>query len=270
MRNEQEILEKLHEKILLILDEIDRICSLHKINYFLDGGSALGAIRHNGFIPWDDDADVGMLREDYNKFIKACRNGALGSSFFLQSTFSESKYTDGFIRIRLNGTRCVIDYHRERGYRNLGIFVDIFPFDRVRIRNLRRLAFRKKLINFDTRLLSNKSCAYSELTSKKSKLAHLFINLLPKGFYVFLRKIHEHYLSSKNAKYCVSTYTSYSIEKKLFDVEVVESTIYHDFCDRKYRIVSQYDIFLKNIYGNYNVLPPKEKRIAHIPSEIEF
>ena len=62
-------LEKLHECLLLILDEIDRICCENNIPYFLDSGSALGAIRHGGFIPWDDDIDVGMLRENYDRFI---------------------------------------------------------------------------------------------------------------------------------------------------------------------------------------------------------
>ena len=123
-------LKDLQNSILSILIEIKRICEKHNLKYILYGGSCLGAVRHNGFIPWDDDADIAMPRKDYEKFIKLCKEGALESEFYLQD-FSEEEpnYYSPWIRIRKNNTLCVIQYHKDDGFRHLGVFVDIFPFD---------------------------------------------------------------------------------------------------------------------------------------------
>ncbi len=88
-----------------MLIEIDRICRENDIAYYLDGGTLLGAIRHDGFIPWDDDADIVMTRAEYGKFFKACQAGALDTDrFFLQDYTTDPEYRWGYAKLRRNGS----------------------------------------------------------------------------------------------------------------------------------------------------------------------
>ena len=120
----------LQKSIVPILVEIKRICEKHNLKYILYGGSCLGAVRHNGFIPWDDDADIAMPRDDYDLFIRLCEKGELNPSYSLQKySKDEPHYYSPWIRIRKNNTLCIIKHHKDDGFKNLGVFVDIFPFD---------------------------------------------------------------------------------------------------------------------------------------------
>ena len=117
---------KLHQCLLMIAKEIKRICDKNGIKYFLIGGSLLGAVRHNGFIPWDDDMDFGMLRADYDRFISVCEND-LKDEFLLCSINTEENYNRAFAKVRLKGT-FFPDQGQANGI-NSGIFVDVFPID---------------------------------------------------------------------------------------------------------------------------------------------
>ncbi len=125
---EEEFVAKIHEKLLQMLAEFDRICRKNNIKYILDGGSLLGAIRHKGFIPWDDDVDVAMLRKDYKRFIKACKKD-LNTELFTLDTIEVSKfYSYNFGKLKMNGT-----IWEEDGSENVkehkGLYIDIFPLD---------------------------------------------------------------------------------------------------------------------------------------------
>ena len=114
-------------KQLSILEEVDCICRKHAIPYWLDGGSLLGAVRHGGFIPWDDDIDLGMRLEDLKRFIQVAP-AELGENLFLQTPESDPSSKEPIIKIRdLNslylesGDNLAADYQK-------GLFIDIFPF----------------------------------------------------------------------------------------------------------------------------------------------
>lgn len=114
---------------LEILKEIDRICTKYNIQYWLEGGSMLGAVRHHGFIPWDDDLDIAMFREDYERFLKIAQK-ELKPEYFLQTHEIEREYPLFFAKVRKNNT-----YIEEECFLSLnfhkGIFVDIFPVDKL-------------------------------------------------------------------------------------------------------------------------------------------
>ena len=125
--SQRETLDCLHEELLKIMDDVDRICRKHGLNYYLYGGTLLGAVRHGGFIPWDDDVDIVMPRADYQKFGEICKK-ELSDRYFWQTCFSDPAYPMLFAKIRKNGT-----FVRERKWDNRkmhkGIYVDILPLD---------------------------------------------------------------------------------------------------------------------------------------------
>ena len=116
---------------LKIMDEIDRICRKHGIKYFLAGGSMMGAARHNGFIPWDDDIDVGMLRADYERFLDVCKS-ELPSHYHLQTNKTDRGYYDVLSKIRYSNSTAIRKTDWQLGATfNQGIFVDVVPFDNI-------------------------------------------------------------------------------------------------------------------------------------------
>jgi len=126
---EADRIKRVQHDSLEILREVDRVCKKNGIDYFLCAGSLLGQIRYHGFIPWDDDIDLGMLREDYDRFIE-CAGRELGDRFFLQHRTTDPDVEYLFAKVRMKDTEYVTDWTRYRTQEK-GISLDIFPFDRA-------------------------------------------------------------------------------------------------------------------------------------------
>ena len=117
-----------HQEVLLeLLAEFDRVCRKNDIKYILFAGSALGAIRHHGFIPWDDDLDVALLREDYDKLMKL-DSSEWNTAYYMQCEYSEH-WPLYFSKLRKNNTTCLEKYHPKDNEIHQGIYIDIFPID---------------------------------------------------------------------------------------------------------------------------------------------
>lgn len=130
---------RLQGVILIIAREIDRICRDNNIKYFMDGGTQLGAVRHNGFIPWDDDFDIGMRRSEFERFVDVCRISLDSKQFYLE-TVEDEGYGFSFAKIHLNNTEIVEDFSKNAKAHH-GIFVDIFPYDNIPDASLNRKFF---------------------------------------------------------------------------------------------------------------------------------
>lgn len=124
---DNETLRKVQLAQLEIGKEIKRVCDENGIKYFLDSGTLLGAIRHKGFIPWDDDMDMGMLREDYERFIEIAPK-ELKPEYFLQTWKTDKSYPYAFAKIRKKGTVFIEAVSQKTNAHN-EIFVDVFPYD---------------------------------------------------------------------------------------------------------------------------------------------
>ncbi len=120
----------LQSLLIKLLEEFDRICKKHGIKYFLGGGTLLGAVRHDGIIPWDDDIDVMMLRGEYEKFLTAIKSES-GGKFFFQSADTDPQYHSVFTKLRLKGTKFVTRFSSQFEDMEQGIFIDIFVHDKT-------------------------------------------------------------------------------------------------------------------------------------------
>jgi len=259
-------LKKLQKVQIEILDEIDRICKKNDIEYFLVGGTLLGAIRHKGFIPWDDDLDIGMVRKDYEKFIDVCFKD-LDSKYFLDCSLTTKDSHLSFAKVRKNNTTfdeeaiSKLDVHK-------GIYVDIFPLDRESsnlkkcfikgffVRNLIETVFyKKKIYNID-------NCRHPFFVKIFKHLSYENIYKLEKGIATSYR--------GKNKTHLVSYYGAYSIRKEFFDYNMFFPLKMVEFHGKMYPSPNDSDKYLTSLYGDYMTLPPVEKRVNHSALYISF
>jgi len=122
-----EMMEEIHKIQFEMALEVKRICQNHNIEYFLIAGTLLGAVRHKGFIPWDDDLDIGMLRIDYNKFISLAPI-EMDKKYVLQTWDTDPGFALPSAKLRKSGTK-YIERNSQKANIHNGIFIDIFPFD---------------------------------------------------------------------------------------------------------------------------------------------
>lgn len=256
-------INRIREMELQELDTLDAICRKHGIRYILAGGSMLGAIRHGGFIPWDDDVDVAMLPEDYEKFLKICP-GELSEAYFYQNYGTES--TSHYIhdKIRINDTFFSTRYSNQYRMAN-GVYIDIFvyyktsdkPFMQKIHLNLIRIWRRVLGIRWADR--PRKGFHY-----RASKILLPFMRLIPfRWYHVFYNKLLNLY-EKRNTHYRIDS--GFNLMKcGAFPAEWFDETIDVDFCGHKYPIPKRYDDYLRHWYGKHymDLLPISGRTSVH-------
>ncbi len=244
---------------LLILKELNRICQKHNIKYMLCYGSLIGAIRHGGYIPWDDDLDVCMLRKDYIRFKEICKS-ELKDDFFYQCQETDPEYFHLLDKIRLNGTVFRESFLSKYKIHH-GIYLDIFPVDYIPDNKLLRIIQYYKLHFYRTGLMAK----YLMLGARKGKKKILFAFL--RGLYFFFpikylyKKAQETAMKydDKPRKKATCFFGAYH-KKDTFDANVYEDLEQHTFENIMIWIPKEYDVYLRTIYGDYTKLPPKEQQ----------
>ena len=257
-----EELKKLQRIELEMLIELDRICRKHGIAYSLDGGTLLGAVRHKGFIPWDDDVDVIMLRPEYGRFRAACEQELDTRRFFLQDYKSDPGYRWGYEKLRRNGTEHV-RLGQEALKQRTGVFIDIFVADHVpdsyllrRVHHAVCFCIRKVLyaplgaVNAPSGFLRG---WYGLLAKIPRDVPFHVRNCLASASNRRKTELASHY-TLEYPKHC-----RYGLPRKCFD-EMADM----EFEGRTFRGFKEYDPYLKMLYGNYMELPPLEQRKPHL------
>lgn len=242
-----------HQKALLeLLCEFDRICKKLDIPYILFAGSMLGAVRHKGFIPWDDDLDILMMRKDYERFLSEAETVITSDRFYLQKEFSEH-WPMFFSKLRLNGTTCLETYHPRDPETHGGVYIDIFPCD-----NASKYGFGRKLQFYASKVVIAKSLNKRgyETDSKTKKLFMSVCSVLPMRLFLGITKH-----GSKNSKYVHSFLGgAASFEKNIYERAYMTERISSEFEGGIFPIPKDYDSLLRIIYGDYKRIPPPEER----------
>lgn len=265
---DNELLRKLQLAELEMIVEVDRICRKHGIKYSLDGGTLLGAIRHKGFIPWDDDADVVMTRAEYEKFSKACKEDLNTEKFFLQDFSTDPEYRWGYSKMRKNGT-VFIRSGQEHGRWNQSVNIDVFVYDNVPDNKLIRPfhLFRCYCI---------RKGLYSEAGKVDAPNAFLrtwykLVNKIPREHWIkaidkLAARTNKHKTELiRHITYPYRKACRYGLPRECFDdyIEV-------DFEGYKFMGFKKYDLYLTTLYGDYMTLPPVSERKTHPASEIKL
>lgn len=258
--------KRLQKLILLTAKEVCSFCELNGIPYFIIGGTQLGAIRHKGFIPWDDDFDIGMKRLDYERFIEIWTKKCDKEKFFLQTQDSEMYYTFSFCKVQLKGTKILEDFSKNVPIQH-GIFVDIFPYDNLPDKKMKRTIFLLK--NHIVKNMLWVKCGYGTDEQRKSLKYKLFKVLGCFASVRRLKKIQNKLVTrynKSNTAYCFNC----DYPKQQISIEWISNLRKYQFEEECFYGVEDYDAYLKHMYGDYMELPPVEKRIQHSYEKIVF
>lgn len=250
--------EEIKKVGLGILSDVADFCEKNGIEYCLVCGTALGAVRHNGFIPWDDDIDIGMPREDYERFLESYRS----ENYRLCDTRFDRKYPYAFAKVCDNQTVLLENIADPC---DMGVYIDVFPIDGLpEDEALRRQHIKR--IDWDMRLIAWKRISWD----KKVGAVHKIIQVLAKSIlYVIPMRVLVRKLDNdvKRYPYAKSRYVGHMVTKAIWgsDVkprEMFENPVAHVFEDREFRVPGQVNAYLRQEYGDYMQLPPEDKRVA--------
>lgn len=253
--------EELRKVSFDILCYVDEICKKNNINYYLTFGTLLGAVRHKGFIPWDDDIDICMHREEYNKFVKVMQKQ---NKYDLIDYKSNDKYYYTFARV--SDKKTYLKLYGIPTINNFGVFVDVFPIDTAPPIDKRDEWYSKYcILSNDTFYTVPSKVLYNCSLNKE---IYFRIKRIIKRFLVKnknfkenienINKLLEEYNSGDSKEKIIMT-TPYGL-KCIFDDSVFGEGKNVEFEGRMFSAPEKTDEFLKILYGDYMKLPPKEKR----------
>ena len=254
-------IEEQKKIMLAMMDYIDTFCKKNHIRYFLYGGSLIGAIRHQGFIPWDDDIDICMMRKDYDLFLSMFEDQS-GRYCLISPANNPAFYLP---TAKVYDSATVLN-ERVPGGIDIGVFIDVFPLDYYSDDYTQTCKYGNKIGRY-RKIVDIKNIAISKRRKMNRNAALLCLKALvwpiPKRFAI--KRILN--LSSKykqgDTKY-VGQFTKmiYS-SNEIFESEWFNESIDASFENRIYCIPKEYDKVLKNIYGDYLKMPPKDKQVTH-------
>ncbi len=261
-----ETLKEVHEVELDLLEKFATVCDGLGLMYTLSSGTLLGAVRHKGFIPWDDDIDVSMPREDYEIFVKKA-NELLPEGYFLQHYTTDKNYHNTFAKL-VNCNTTWIPYETKNLDVKHGIGMDVFPIDRIsdpkKIDKIARKTFFK---------LTLKDCYYMDyIKTIKNKRKRMVGYLL----HPFVKMFNGKRLIAKIDKFNkgkgVGEWTTGDVMRRN---KVMPYSLYEEYADvefegKTFKCIKNKEKYLRIVYGDdYMQLPPEEKRVTHLAEVVD-
>ena len=260
-------LQHLQNVILMIMKDIDAVCNKHGIEYYLLGGSAIGAIRHKGFIPWDDDLDIIMNDENYNKFLSVCKTDLDSSKYFLQEGLKDwSMY---FSKVRLKGTKLVEGVVYTDNPDMQGIYVDVFKMDNVSSNKLMakwQYVCAKAFLSYQLSVRGDKDKSFG---LKKRILLLLSSPLKIKVIRKWFKFQVERY-NDKETDYYGFFYGRTKYKTAIVQKEIFGKPLRVPFEDTKLCIAEHYHEYLTQVFGDYMTPPPIEQQVGLHLKGVDF
>lgn len=251
-----------------ILKEIDKVCKKYSIKYSLYAGTLLGAVRHKGFIPWDDDLDVCMSRPDYERFLSVWPNENV-KGYILQNKENTPSFTQSFSKIRKEHTT-FLQYEWERNRYHTGIFVDIFPIDRMPTNTIKR-----KIFTFECMLLQ---LYYREFVPPKAgavtrMVTNGFLLCVPQKKRSSVRRLLTKRITANSSD---KNNPTVAIETVSTITKPLSKSLLDDYCTLEFEgaqfmCFKEWDSYLTTKYRDYMKLPPESERTwTHHPIILDF
>lgn len=254
-------LEEIKRIQLDVLQAVHEFCLKHNIKYSLGCGSMLGMIRHKGYIPWDDDIDIYLLRNDYNKLVSTFPQKYKGI-YEIDSLNNNSKCERAYAKAY--DTRTIVEEEAINKYK-IGVNIDIYPIDKVpedeklwHSYNKKR-RFIQRLYELKLIKINNKRSFYKNIVIFLGKI--ILFPISTHRLAQYINSFAQKYNDSNSTKVfeCVQG----MLQKRPFEHSLFEKIKLMPFEDRNFCGFEDYDKYLSNAYGNYMQLPPEEKRISH-------
>lgn len=264
------ILKELQNAELGILNDVTKFIEDEDIKYSLYGGTLLGAVRHNGFIPWDDDIDIVMTRSEFNKFCTKFSENPL-PGYHLEYPGFDINCDITHCKVRKDNT-LLLQSGEIEGSKHQGIWIDIFPLDKISD----SLTGKKiKLIGF-LNILLTRANAYRDDESLKTTLIKKAIRIIPKKYRMSfvkynLDKLNKYQNEMEDEYEWTSMSTIYNINKFRLPTDLHNNYTKITFEDKYYMVFEDYLNMLFILFGNYNTLPPlEERKCKHDPRKVIF
>ena len=251
-----------------ILDVVHEICISNGLRYSLAYGTLLGAVRHGGFIPWDDDIDILIPREDYVKLLEIWNEKA-PEDYILQEPYSSSDITNNFVKIRKNHTAFIQTEAEKKCKYHKGIFIDIFPLDRLAKGTFGRA--KQKLFCLVAMLYNR---GYTSGSGGITEMCErILLAIIPRKNYRHIERWAEKKATKWNGNSSLEWFGFQTVPdmKHHYAPDIFENLTKLEFEHKKYCVFSDYDQVLHDEFGDYMQLPPVEERVwKHHPIVIDF
>lgn len=262
---------KLRQKKLLgIFDELLRVCESNHLTYYLGGGSLIGALRHKGFIPWDDDMDIFMPRRDYEKLFKIWNNVANTEQYSIFRTNDKQNYHFRCIGVVDKNTTVIKKYNVDEDLMH-GLFIDIMPLDGIPASKFRQLIQLLNVIIYNIYNVQRPPNFEDGIVTNLSKIALKIISsqkLRYKLWHMAEKNISEYDLFK--TKYCKELSTNTKALRRPLPSEWFRQTKFAEFEGRQVRIPIEAEKYMTLIFGDYMQLPPESERIPKHDETVLF